>query len=52
MKNLKTSLMLPENIWKEAKIRAAQEGISFGELIRKALKEYLAKKQTAGGKKK
>lgn len=51
MKDLKTSLMLPEDMWKEAKIRAAQEGIGFGELVRRALKEYLAKKRRIGKKK-
>jgi plasmid stability protein len=43
MKDIKTSLMIPENVWKAAKIRAAQEGISMGELNRNAIKEYLAK---------
>jgi len=42
----KTSLMVPKDILKQAKIRAVQEGISFGELIRRALKEYLSKKES------
>lgn len=43
MKDIKTSFMLPEEIWKQAKIRAAQEGISLGELIRRLLSDYLQK---------
>jgi plasmid stability protein len=43
MKDIKTSFMLPDDIWKQAKVRAAQEGISLGELIRKVLRDYLEK---------
>jgi len=46
MKDIKTSFMLPEEIWKQAKVRAAQEGISLGELIRKLLADYLQKVET------
>lgn len=45
MENAKTSLILPRDILKQAKIRAAEEGISFGEVVRRALKEYLEKKE-------
>jgi len=51
MKDIKTSFMLPEDIWKEAKVRAAQEGISLGELIRKLLKDYLQKGEAKKEKK-
>ena len=38
-----TSLIVSRKLWEEAKIRAMKEGISLGELIRRALKEYLEK---------
>lgn len=44
MENTKTSLMIPRDILKQAKIQAVQEEISFGELVRRALKEYLDKR--------
>ena len=39
-----TSLIVPKKLWEEAKIRAMKERISLGELIRKAIKDYLGKK--------
>jgi hypothetical protein len=51
MELTKTSLMFPKDVLKQAKIRAIEEGISFGELIRRALGEYLAKREPTGGKK-
>jgi predicted HicB family RNase H-like nuclease len=36
----------PELTHREAKIRAAQEGITLKELILKAVEEYLRKKET------
>jgi len=50
MELTKTSLMLPKDVLKQAKIRAIEEGISFGELMRRALSEYLGKKETRKGK--
>jgi predicted HicB family RNase H-like nuclease len=52
MKDIKTSFMIPEDIWKAAKVQAAQEGISLGELIRNLLSEYLEKKAALPKKKK
>ncbi len=52
MKDIKTSLMLPEDIWEEAKILAAKERISLGEIVRRALKEYLSKKESKTKKQK
>ena len=45
MEEIKTSLIFPLDLWEQAKIRAAKERISLGELVRHALKEYLAKKE-------
>ena len=44
MTDIKTSFILPEEIWKAAKVKAAEEGISLGELIRNLLSDYLEKK--------
>jgi hypothetical protein len=44
MKDIKTSFMLPEDVWKAAKFKAVEEGISLGELIRNLLRDYLEKK--------
>ncbi len=44
MKDIKTSFLIPEDIWKAAKVKAAEEGISLGELIRNLLTDYLEKK--------
>jgi hypothetical protein len=40
----KTSLQLPEAIWKSVKIRAVEEGRNVQELVAEALKDYLRKK--------
>jgi len=47
MEEIKTSFLLPRDLWKQARIRAAEEGISFGEIIRKALEGYLRKPSKA-----
>ena len=40
----------PDELHREAKIRAAQEGITLKDLIIKAVSEYLAKAKKKGGK--
>ncbi len=52
MKDIKTSFMIPEDIWKAAKVKAIEEGISFGELIRNLLRDYLEKKEAIPKQKK
>jgi len=42
--DVKTSFMIPEDILKAAKVKAVEEGISLGELIRNLLRDYLEKK--------
>lgn len=37
----KTSLRLPEDLWKRAKIRAIEEGIEAQELVARAIAAYL-----------
>jgi hypothetical protein len=45
---VKTSIELPEDLWKEAKIRAMDEKSNLQDVIAAALKSYLKQK---GGKK-
>jgi|APFre7841882590_1041340.scaffolds.fasta_scaffold73949_2 hypothetical protein len=51
-KIIKTNVLLPESMWEQAKIRATMERVSFTEIVRRALGEYLAKKESKkkGGK--
>ncbi len=41
---MKTSLTLPEEVWKAAKIRAVQEGRNLQEVVAEALRLYLKTK--------
>jgi hypothetical protein len=41
---MKTSLTLPEEVWKAAKIRAVQEGKNLQEVVAEALRVYLKTK--------
>ena len=43
-KIIKTNVLLPESMWVKAKIKATMERVSFTEIVRRALKEYLEKK--------
>jgi hypothetical protein len=47
---LKTSIEIPEDLWTEAKIRAAREKKSLQEVVADALREHL-KRPRKGGKK-
>jgi hypothetical protein len=40
---VKTNVLIPEKLLERGKIRAVREKTSFTALVRKALKEYLAK---------
>lgn len=42
-KNVITNIILPEDLWEEAKIRAAKNKISLSEVVRGALIENLVK---------
>jgi metal-responsive CopG/Arc/MetJ family transcriptional regulator len=44
-KNIQTNVILPEDLWEQAKIRATMERVSFTEIVRRALKDYLEKKE-------
>jgi hypothetical protein len=43
VKRVKTSLSLPEELWKSARIRALQDGMDAQDLVARALEAYLRK---------
>jgi hypothetical protein len=49
---LKTSVDIPDDLWKAAKILAVEERKDLKDIIVEALKEYLRKKKKVGGVKK
>ena len=44
-KDIRTNVILPESLWEKAKIQATMERVSFTEIVRRALAQYLAKKE-------
>jgi predicted transcriptional regulator len=46
---LKTSVEIPDDLWKAAKILAVEERKDLKDIIVEALKEYLRKKKKAEG---
>jgi predicted DNA binding CopG/RHH family protein len=50
-KDIRTNIILPESMWVKLKIRAVAERVPFTEIVRRALREYLGKKETKKGKK-
>ena len=49
--SIKTSVDLPQTLWREAKIRALDEGTDFRRVVIAALKAYLKTKPEKGGQK-
>jgi hypothetical protein len=47
---VKTSLKLPKHLWREAHIRALDEGKELQEIMALALAEYLARKPKGGNR--
>jgi hypothetical protein len=45
---VKTNILVPGKLLDRAKIRAVKEKISFSEMVRRALKEYLSKPMIQG----
>jgi hypothetical protein len=45
-KDIRTNVILPESLWEKAKIQATMERVSFTEIVRRALAQYLAKKES------
>lgn len=48
---MKTSVEIPDDLWKAAKHKAIEEGIDLKGIIIKALEEYLKKAKRGGDKK-
>ena len=47
--SVKTSVELPQTLWREAKIRALDEGTDFRRVVIAALERYLKTKPEKGG---
>jgi len=47
---VKTSIEIPEEVWRAAKIRAMDEKRNFQDVVTEALREYLKKSKRGGGK--
>ncbi len=44
-RDIRTNIILPESMWVKVKIRAVTERISLTEIVRRALREYLDRKE-------
>ena len=49
--SVKTTVDLPQSLWREAKIRALDEGTDFRRVVIAALESYLKTKPEKGGSK-
>ena len=47
---MKTSIEIPEDIWRAAKIRAMDEKKNFQDIVAEALREFLKKPKKGGAK--
>ena len=50
VKTVKTSVEIPEDVWRAAKIRAMDEKKNFQDIVAEALKEFLKRSKRGGGK--
>ena len=50
VKMKRTSVLLPEELWKAVKIRSVREGRNFTALITDALQRYMKPPKKGGGK--
>jgi hypothetical protein len=48
VKTVKTSIEIPEDVWRAAKILAIDEKKNFQDIVADALREYLRKQKKAG----
>lgn len=46
---MKTSVEIPEDIWRAAKIRALDDRKNFQEIVAEALREFLKRAKKGGG---
>ena len=49
-KIIRTNVALPESLWEQSKIRATMERVSFTEIVRRALRQYLGKQESKKGR--
>lgn len=47
---MKTSIEIPEDVWRAAKIRALDERKNFQDIVAEALREFLKRPKKGGGK--
>jgi hypothetical protein len=50
VRTVKTSIEIPEDVWRAAKIRAMDEKKNFQDVVADALRDYLKKQKKGGGK--
>ena len=50
MERMKTTMILPRDLWKRAKVRAMDDGIDLSGVVIAALEAYLRQGQSKGGK--
>ena len=50
MERMKTTMILPKDLWKRAKIRAMDDGIDLSGVVIAALEIYLKSKTRKGGR--
>jgi metal-responsive CopG/Arc/MetJ family transcriptional regulator len=43
--DMRTNVILPESLWEEAKMRAMKDRVPLTEVVRRALRQYLDKKE-------
>jgi len=49
VRTVKTSVEIPEDIWRAAKIRALDDRKNFQEIVAEALREFLKRAKKGGG---
>ena len=50
VRTMKTSIEIPEDVWRAAKIRAMDEKKNFQDIVAEALREFLKRSKKGGGK--
>jgi hypothetical protein len=50
VRTVKTSIEIPEEVWRAAKIRAMDLKKNFQDVVAEALREFLKKQKKGGGK--
>lgn len=46
---MQTNILLPEPLWEQAKMRAVKDRVSFTEVVRRALTQYLSTDSARSG---